>query len=242
MKENKSSISQASSYEEIGEFWDAHSLADYWDDTRSAEFEIDIRKTNRGRTEIAANIHDFFAEVQNGNIEIYNEFSFQHELGLYLRKRLPAHKVQFERNVGDFGLPKSQFIKREIDISVFPDDRSILACAFELKFPRNGQYPEQMYSFCKDVAFLEQLVKEGFEKSYFIAVVDDPLFYSGIRKTGIYAHFRSDRPIEGKIQKPTGGKGEQIIVNGSYLVNWMTIQNGWKYFVIEVNQSLVRSS
>ena len=159
-----------------------------------------------------------------------------------MRKRLPGNKVQFERNVGDFGLPKTHLIKREIDISVFSDDQSILACAFELKFLRNGQYPEQMYSFCKDVAFLEQLVKQGLEESYFVAVVDDPLFYSGPRKTGIYSHFRSDRPIEGKIQKPTGGRGEQVVVNGSYSVNWMTIQNGWKYFVIEVNQSLVRSS
>jgi hypothetical protein len=38
--ENKSSISQASSYEEIGEFWDSHSLADYWDQTESVNFEI----------------------------------------------------------------------------------------------------------------------------------------------------------------------------------------------------------
>ena len=27
-------------YEEIGEFWDTHSLADYWDQTEPAEFEI----------------------------------------------------------------------------------------------------------------------------------------------------------------------------------------------------------
>jgi hypothetical protein len=29
------------SYEAIGEFWDTHSLADYWDETEPAEFEID---------------------------------------------------------------------------------------------------------------------------------------------------------------------------------------------------------
>lgn len=28
------------SYEEIGEFWDTHSLADYWNQTEPAEFEI----------------------------------------------------------------------------------------------------------------------------------------------------------------------------------------------------------
>lgn len=42
MSKNKSSISKAQSYEEIGEFWDAHDLSDYWDETRPAEFEVDI--------------------------------------------------------------------------------------------------------------------------------------------------------------------------------------------------------
>ena len=40
---NKSSISQASSYEEIGEFWDRHSLADYWDQTGSVEFNVKFK-------------------------------------------------------------------------------------------------------------------------------------------------------------------------------------------------------
>ena len=29
----KSSISKAQSYTDIGEFWDTHDLADYWDQT-----------------------------------------------------------------------------------------------------------------------------------------------------------------------------------------------------------------
>ena len=40
---NRSSISKAQSYKEIGEFWDIHDLADYWDKTKSVEFEIDIQ-------------------------------------------------------------------------------------------------------------------------------------------------------------------------------------------------------
>ena len=39
MSENKS-IPEVNSYEEIAEFWDAHSLADYWDQTEPAAFEI----------------------------------------------------------------------------------------------------------------------------------------------------------------------------------------------------------
>lgn len=35
-----SSISKASSYEEMGEFWDTHGLEDYWDQTYQADFKV----------------------------------------------------------------------------------------------------------------------------------------------------------------------------------------------------------
>ena len=34
------SLSKARSPREIGDFWDSHSLADHWDQTREAEFEV----------------------------------------------------------------------------------------------------------------------------------------------------------------------------------------------------------
>jgi hypothetical protein len=43
MAKSRSSISKARSYREIGDFWDTHDLSDYWDQTRSAEFEVDIQ-------------------------------------------------------------------------------------------------------------------------------------------------------------------------------------------------------
>jgi hypothetical protein len=43
MARNKSSISKASTYEEIGEFWDTHDLADYWDQTKPVEFEVELK-------------------------------------------------------------------------------------------------------------------------------------------------------------------------------------------------------
>ncbi len=42
MKKGKSSVSKAKSYKEIGEFWDTHSLSDYWDKTRKVQLEVDI--------------------------------------------------------------------------------------------------------------------------------------------------------------------------------------------------------
>ena len=40
---SKSSISKAQSYQEIGEFWDTHDLADYWDQTKPVEFDVNIQ-------------------------------------------------------------------------------------------------------------------------------------------------------------------------------------------------------
>src|SRR5687768_9137975 len=40
MKRSKSSISKASSYAEMGEFWDDHDLNDYWGKTRKVEFDV----------------------------------------------------------------------------------------------------------------------------------------------------------------------------------------------------------
>ena len=58
--------------------------------------------------------------VERNQVEVYNEFSLQHELGVFLRNRLDAYKVQFERNTKFFGI--SNTIKHEIDIVVFNDN------------------------------------------------------------------------------------------------------------------------
>lgn len=40
----KSSISQATSDVEMGEFWDTHSAADYWHLTKPVEFKINLKR------------------------------------------------------------------------------------------------------------------------------------------------------------------------------------------------------
>ncbi len=42
MKRNKSSISKAETYKEIGEFWDKNDLADFWEQIEPVEFEVEI--------------------------------------------------------------------------------------------------------------------------------------------------------------------------------------------------------
>jgi len=44
MTAGKSTISQASSYEEMGEYWDHHDAGEVWDQTKPAEFDVDIRR------------------------------------------------------------------------------------------------------------------------------------------------------------------------------------------------------
>ena len=41
------SISKARTLEEIADFWDTHSLADYWDQTREVEFEVRAKRRRR---------------------------------------------------------------------------------------------------------------------------------------------------------------------------------------------------
>ncbi len=43
--------------------------------------------------DLKALIEHFFVKVRINNIEIYNEFSLQHKLGVYLRNMLPSYKV-----------------------------------------------------------------------------------------------------------------------------------------------------
>jgi len=42
MRRGRNSISKAKSYKEIGDFWDTHDLSDFWNQTRKAEFEVNI--------------------------------------------------------------------------------------------------------------------------------------------------------------------------------------------------------
>jgi hypothetical protein len=46
-KEQTTSISKASSLEELAEFWDTHSVADYWDETHEVEFEVRAKRRRR---------------------------------------------------------------------------------------------------------------------------------------------------------------------------------------------------
>ena len=171
----------------------------------------------------------------NEDPDIYNEFSLQHELGIYLREHLGEnYKVQFERNAKKlWGKFKNEdWQKTEMDIFVYKKNEKKKIqdideiYAIELKYPKNGQYPEQMYSFIKDIKFMQQVKeKKHFARTFVLTLVDNPNFYrktdkkkKGEKENEIYKYFRckdknislSTKKIEAEeilpktIKKPTG--------------------------------------
>lgn len=60
MKENRdeqvTSISKARTLEEIADFWDTHSLDDYWDETHEVAFEV--RMQQRCRVTLTPEIYE----------------------------------------------------------------------------------------------------------------------------------------------------------------------------------------
>lgn len=172
-------------------------------------------------------LENFVQEIEAGRVEIYNEFSLQHELGIYLRNALPQYKVEFERNVKHFNI--SDTIKKEIDIVVYNEYERF---AIELKHPLNGQYPKQMYSFIKDIRFMEELKQHGFNRTFCLTLVADKNFYSGSKTENIYAFFRAGKTLSGTIEKPTGTDIPSVTLAGEYLVSWKTC-NSLRYYILE---------
>ncbi|HET7650903.1 MAG TPA: hypothetical protein VFL15_09425 [Gammaproteobacteria bacterium] len=183
-------------------------------------------------------IPSFVAAVASGEVELYNEFSLQHELGIFLRGEHPDLKVQFERNVNFFFPDRTQFTKREIDITGFSAINKP-AYAIELKYPRNGQYPEQMFSFCKDIAFAEELAAAGFPQTAFLVFAEDHLFYRG-PTDGIYGFFRGGKALHGDVRKPTGKKDDEVSIQGHYEIEWKVVSGALKYSVVLIENDSTR--
>jgi hypothetical protein len=176
-------------------------------------------------------VTEFCGQVANEKIEVYNEFSLQHELGIWLRNRLPGYKVQFERPAGFFFSSLPKLCKKEIDISVFSKEQQDYRYAIELKYPRNGRHPETMFDFCKDLSFIEDLRHHGFSTAALLVFADDRLFYEG-SDTGIFGFFRSGKPLCGCIEKPTGAKDDHVELRGSYRAEWKPIFGSLRYMLL----------
>lgn len=185
-------------------------------------------------------IDEFFAQ-EDTKIQIYNEISLQIELGIFLRKQ--DFTVRFERPVQRYTDVSHSFIKKEIDIVFFKgmnefdkyesnknNEDDYGKYAIELKFPRSGQYPEQMFQFIKDIQFMEEVkYKCSFTNTYVLTLVDNDLFYTPrTNQKGIYDYFRGPKqciPALTNIQQPTRKKSEIVRLRNCYRVKWNTLKN-----------------
>ena len=172
------------------------------------------------------------------NDYVYNEFSLQHELGIYLRDELKKvnndYMVQFERNVNNAFQGNGITIKKEMDIYIYNKSDANEKYAIELKFPRNGQYPVQMGCFVNDIDFMQDVKKIGKATGTFVlTLVDDDKFYSNrkpLETTGIYECFR-DPNINGIYKPPQK-------VNNKYQIEWKPIIGAdpkYRYYFLEIN-------
>ena len=193
---------------------------------------------------------DFTKQVQSGNITFHNEASLLVNLVCFLRQILksnPAYegyKVDVEANIAQaVKCPnfKTRCGKRNIDVVIFHGDSIIDLStsedkyAIELKFPTNGQYPEQMFKFIQDIAFMEEAQGLGntmqnaswFNGSFCLTFADDPNFYHQTgRKVSksIYKYFRNcpNPPITGQIANPIANSNpKQLNIVRTYTVNWI---------------------
>jgi len=183
-------------------------------------------------------IEGFFDFIRKNNLNLYNEFSFQFEFGIFLRREFPKLKVEFERNVEILNKNKDIFTKKEIDVIVYkdlPKGEKDFLWAIELKFPRKGQTPEQMFKIVEDIKFCEELSSNGFRKATQITLVDEEYqgksFFEVVGKNeGIYKYFRSSfdnksqsKALENTIYKPTGKQKDEkkYQLKGKYNIEWI---------------------
>ncbi len=179
-------------------------------------------------------LEKFMDSVNDGSIDVYNEFSLKHELGNYLLEKVPKnYKIQFERKVTDFGVNGGETIKNKMDCVIFNSNKNYKYC-IAIKYPINKQIPLAMYKIIKDFKLLEQLLEHDFVGCYQITLIDDQEFINGVAKEGIYEYFRTDAPIHGEILKPTGRNDEKIIIEGYYQMYWLNLKDGRNFSIVKI--------
>ena len=128
-------------------------------------------------------IESFLLEwAKSGDPEIYNERSFQFELGFYLRKALgKTGKVYFEKDIYDY--IKGKFSKHYPDILIINDG---VKYVIELKFlpPKANKkygYPKRFFELLEDISFateLKDLNPVYFNEVFSVTVAGDKKFFS----------------------------------------------------------------
>ncbi len=144
---------------------------------------------------------------------IYNEISFQHELGKYIEDKLSkeGYKVFYEKNMYDTIKEKEEMerkqndvcVKKEVDIVIVrSDNEKTEKYAIELKFSKgeNARTPENLFDYIKDIKFMEFVKKEKeYTNVYNLIIANSQKYYDSKlnkkilkNKYNIYEMFRRD--------------------------------------------------
>lgn len=162
-------------------------------------------------------------------IELYNEFSVYFRLGNHLEQLFNAdYKIHFIRYPEFFGIDSETFVKTFIDIVVF-DDEIDVKHALEVVYIKDEPRLEKLFEICTGLRFMEELVENGFDKSYVLLIADLP------KQENNQNHylFEGVTDLEGAMQHPYG----DIVVElrGSYTVGWIPVDEYIHYAVIPVS-------
>jgi hypothetical protein len=199
-------------------------------------FIIDCFFEDNKRNFSKVNKIDFESLLKSINFnEFFVEATFQYYLMMKLSHIIDESNIFPERNIRNYGLKSKKYTKKVIDIVL--ENEKGFNIAIELKMPMNGQFPEQMYSFVKDIKFLEELKESGkFKECYLITMAKNKNFWSGQINNGIYAYFRDNKILTGRINKPTGkNKGiEYYKISGKYKIKWKIFDKDFRYFILKI--------
>ena len=211
-------------------------------------------------------LEDFVADVSRGLISFHNEASLQMHLACFLKNKLMLTKynVEVEVDINDaFKIEDytTKCGKSKIDVVIFDGydiEHSSEKYAIELKYPRNKQYPEQMFKFIQDIAFMEEAqgawlfgCVKPFDGSFCLTFADDSNFYQWPPKDRtrllIYNYFREPvQQIPHIVQEPCNSKNSKIpnqfIIEGHYPIKWLPVGNTststLKYYLINIQKPM----
>ena len=148
----------------------------------SDELKVIIENFIIGNIEEKKRMYTVKSSIENINnlkdMYVYNEFSFQHELGNYLRDK--NYNVKFEYNVINLST-SIQTCKKEIDILIL-DRNGKAKYAIELKYLKKGSgVPKRMFHCVEDMRFMKDVVTNipEIKSSYCVVITEDHNFYNG---------------------------------------------------------------
>ena len=126
--------------------------------------------------------------------------------------------------------------KHEMDIVLYKMNENKIEwkCAIELKFPlnKNQAIPHTMYQFVKDISFIEELKKNGFDQAFCLVLVENGPYSRKLENSrqmncDIYSYFQRGEKssmITGVISQPTGKWDTLhrpfVFIKGEYSVHW----------------------